>query len=112
MNSENRNNNRILPIRPEEVDSAKLEKFPGEVIESFNVLLVQKAGGDEIHVFEEEVVALMEEKGLDRGEIYKNGWLNIEGLYKQFGWKVTYDKPGYNETYRPSFTFKPLKRTE
>ncbi len=34
-------------------------------------------------------------------------WLNVEELYRAQGWTVTYDKPGYNESYPATFTFAP-----
>lgn len=37
--------------------------------------------------------------------IYKKGWLNVEEAYREKGWDVTYDKSGYNETYRALFVF-------
>ena len=38
--------------------------------------------------------------------VYRNHWLDFENLYKQVGWKVEYDKPGFNEFYEPVFIFK------
>ena len=48
-----------------------------------------------------EVVA----KALKRKEIYDKNWLDVEDVYESAGWKVEYDKPGYNENYEPTFTF-------
>jgi hypothetical protein len=31
----------------------------------------------------------------DRQKIYKLGWLNVEELYRERGWDVTYDEPAY-----------------
>ena len=35
---------------------------------------------------------------------------DVEDIYEKAGWDVTYDTPGYNETYEPKFTFKPSKK--
>lgn len=34
----------------------------------------------------------------------------VKLVYEQYGWSVEYDRPGYNETYSTSFTFKPKPR--
>lgn len=28
-----------------------------------------------------------------------HGWLDLEDIYRDEGWTVEYDSPGYNETY-------------
>lgn len=45
-----------------------------------------------------------------RQEIFDNGWLDIETVYEDSGWSVEYDKPGYNESYEASWTFKPKRK--
>ena len=52
-----------------------------------------------------KVIDLMVKKGLKRDKIFSEGWLNIETVYEDAGWDVYYDKPGYNEDYKPSYTF-------
>lgn len=36
-------------------------------------------------------------------------WLNFEGAYRRAGWKVEFDKPGYNESYPATFKFTAYK---
>jgi len=48
---------------------------------------------------------LMAATGKTRDEVFDKGWLNIEPMYRAAGWKVVYDKPAYNESYEPTFTF-------
>jgi hypothetical protein len=45
------------------------------------------------------------DKAYFQSEVYAKGWLNFEAIYEEAGWKVVYDKPGYNETYDANFTF-------
>lgn len=40
-----------------------------------------------------------------RQDVYNNNWLDFESLYRRAGWKVEYDRPGFNETYDPYWTF-------
>jgi len=42
---------------------------------------------------------------ISSAKIFENGWLDVEPIYREVGWNVEYDKPGYNETYEASFKF-------
>lgn len=42
---------------------------------------------------------------IDRQEIFDNCWLDVEDIFEEVGWKVVYDKPGYNESYPANFEF-------
>ncbi len=97
---------KIGPIKPQEVLQKKLENFPSAVFESFNELIAKGFNGNQATVYQETVVDLMIEKGLNKSAIYENHWLDVEDLYKKKGWKVDYDKPGYNESYAPYFVFR------
>lgn len=101
----------IQPIRPEEVIGAKLKSIPDSVIETFNTLIVQNGTSGAAVIKQGDVIALLKEKGLDPREIYNKGWLDVEDIYRKAGWDVTYDNPGYNETYPATFTFRPSKKS-
>lgn len=95
----------MKPISPSDVVAAKKEKIPEVVIETFNDLIAQNFL-DGVSSFKQKAVVLfLVEKGLNRQEIYDKHWLDIEDVYREAGWKVVYDKPAYNETYEPNFTF-------
>lgn len=100
---------KIRPIKPEEIILKKQKNFPDEVITSFNELIAQKWNGKWATISQEEVMVLMVEKGLERNEIFDKGWLDIEDIYRSAGWNVEYDKPGYNESYPATFTFRKQK---
>lgn len=100
----------IQPIAPEAVAGKKLEQIPNEVIDVFNELIIQNAVNGTSRVLKKDVVELMVKKGLPREDIIKKGWLDVEEVYQEAGWKVEYDKPGFNETGEPSFTFKASRR--
>ena len=102
---------RVEALRPEDVVGEKLRTLPGEVLEAFNELISQDYVGGRATVLQNEVVRLMVAKGLSRADIFKNGWLDVEEIYRAAGWKVEYDKPGYNESYEPSFTFIRRRRS-
>jgi hypothetical protein len=93
------------PIKPSEVAFAKVNTFPDAVWDSFNELITQNYSDGSAIVEQADVVKLMVEMGLDREDINSKGWLNVEDAYEKAGWKVEYDKPGYNESYPATFTF-------
>ncbi len=39
----------------------------------------------------------------------KNGWFDLEDHYNNNGWDVTFDSPGYNESYEATYFFKTKK---
>jgi hypothetical protein len=41
--------------------------------------------------------------------IYANRWMDVEPVYRKAGWKVDYDRPGYNESYEAHYTFTERK---
>ena len=100
---------KVCPIKPSEIASEKEKTFPDAVIESFNELITQKFDRGSATIKKDEVVDLMVEKGLNRNQIFDKGWLNIEDVYEQAGWKVVYNRPAYNESYLATFTFTRQK---
>jgi hypothetical protein len=105
----------VKPISPKALTEArkKPDFFPPEVIEAFNELITKNFNGGEAHVGQDEVCRLARSKMAKRGrkvssdEIFDNGWMDIEPLFRANGWKVEYDKPGYNESYEAFFVFTP-----
>jgi len=96
----------VSPIKPNEIAGRKEETFPDAVLESFNQLIAEKFSGNSATIEQDDVLKLMVDKGLDRDEIFRRGWLDVEDVYRAAGWHVEYDKPGYNETYPATFTFR------
>lgn len=113
------------PISPKDVTVQKAKAFPPFVFEAFNELIAQNYTCGSATVKQKDVVTRMvsiankhisdqdldEEFGgygssVNSNKIYDNGWLNVEEVYREQGWKVSYDKPGYNESYDAYFVFK------
>lgn len=98
----------ITPIKPEEV---KGNQIPDQVIDVFNKLIVKNIRGSSAVVKQEEAVTAiiaqfeLEGKVVSRSEVYENGWLNVEQMYKEVGWLVRFDKPSYDESYEAYFRF-------
>lgn len=104
----------VEPIKPKDVVKAKQETLPDEVIEAFNELIAENWKG-EYAKFKLAVVAERIRKKLGwgdekAGQISKNGWLDVEDVYRKAGWKVVYDGPAYNETYQATFEFSQRRK--
>lgn len=86
------------PIKPSEVGKHKGVIFPVAVFEAFNAEITAKACDGVAKVSQGAVMERLVAAGLSRSEIFLRGWLNIEDAYRAVGWKVSYEKPDYNET--------------
>lgn len=110
---------KVKPISPSEVPKIHADSIPDEVIEAFNELIAEnwspttKSAGfkqDSVvsRILDKFDHSITGKSGRDsmRSEIFKKHYLDVEDLYREQGWIVEYDKPGYNESYSASFKFK------
>lgn len=97
------------PITHDEAEQASYQTIPPFVVSAFNAEIAASYSGGEARVVQKKVVARIEATMPD-ATAFDIRWLNVEELYRANGWSVTYDKPGYNETYDASFMFKRRKR--
>jgi len=95
------------PITPQEVVKAKKDASPDEVIQVVNRLIGKNWNGHSATIKQDDIVAdLASRLDVPRQKVFDELWLEFEDLYRKAGWKVTYDKPGYNETYPATFEFR------
>lgn len=99
----------VEPITPDDIAGQKRESFPDEVFEAFNEIIAANCVNGRSCFTQDAVVRLMISKGLEIDEIIAKHWLDVEEVYRKAGWKVGYDKPGYNEDYSANFTFTAKK---
>ena len=96
------------PISPQEVNGLKEELIPNVVFDTFNQLISREIDSlGKAVVYQDVVVKMLEESGLNRNEIYRRKWLDVEPCYRDAGWDVTYDRPVYwgGEDFRAHFIF-------
>ena len=104
------------PIKAQDIVKAKTTTIPDEVFDAFNELIASKWDGRSAHITQDEVVKLslvkLQSTGKDisRNKLFESGWLDIEDSYREAGWDVGYDKPGYNESYEAFFVFSKTKQ--
>ena len=96
------------PIKPEEVRARRIDFIPSIIFETINAMICEKFDGKSATLKQEDILNRVcnESSGLTRQEIFDKHYLDIEPCYREQGWKVEYDKPGYNESYPATFTFK------
>lgn len=101
------------PIRPEQVAQAKTAQIPAVVLVVFNELITKAWDGRTAVVRQDEIVEtiLDRDTSLTRGEIFDGHLLDVEPIYRDAGWGVEYDKPGFNESYEPVFTFSVPRKS-
>jgi len=98
------------PITPDQVGEAQAAYLPPAVFDVFNSLIASRMDGGTATVYQEDAVtAICTALSIDRGEAFNKHYLDVEEAYRDAGWKVTYDKPGYNESYRAFFEFTKPK---
>ena len=93
----------IKPVSPNEITPL----IPDFVINVVNRLLQKKWNGTSAIILQETIIneIINDQPNISREEIFDNGWLNFEDIYRKVGWDVEYDKPGYCESYKAYFKF-------
>jgi methanogenic corrinoid protein MtbC1 len=115
----------VKAVTPNEVAQLKGELFPPHVLQAFNELIATEFTDRSrtVTIFQEDIIQRIAERMFPemeqmepeqkegvvntvKSDIFKNGWLNVEEVYRAAGWNVNYTKPAYNETGRAYFSFK------
>ncbi len=98
--------NPIKPITPKEVDNKKIQSLPDIVLNTFNNAIIENWNGKQATFGQNKIaIIIAKELNITIDKVYNLGYMDIEPLYQKAGWKVTYDKPAYNESYEATYTF-------
>jgi hypothetical protein len=102
----------IQPISPDDVSKQKLQYLPEEVILAVNEAIAECWNGVESTIKQKNLIdkILLKMPELSRQEVFDKHYLEIEDIYREAGWKVRYDKPGYNESYDAYFEFSKERK--
>lgn len=104
-------NPKVTPISPAEAEKAHRTSIPDVIIDAFNKLIVKNYSPVEKKsvVRQKDVLNMVcgdpDCGRLTKTEIFANNWLDVEDIYREQGWYVKYDSPGYNEAYDAYFVF-------
>ena len=89
-----------------------LPEIPSIIIDAVNCLLKKKfpISNGKCKILQDEILELVvgcpEDGKLSKDMIFENHWLDFEPIFRKAGWKVSYDKPGYDESYKAFFIFE------
>lgn len=97
----------VKPFNPDEAQLAKNGRIPDYVIEAVNEMLSEKldTSGNARFTQDEIIEKIQTKSDIDRSKLFAMKYLDFEDLYRKQGWKVEYDKPAYNESYKAFFVF-------
>jgi hypothetical protein len=101
------------PISPDEVVGKKTQLIPDYVFEAFNEMIAKNWNGSSATIKITEAIAGVlshAPQGVTKELLFDNNYLDIEHSYQEVGWKVEFDKPGYNETYEAKYRFYKKRR--
>lgn len=100
---------KVKPISPGEAKKRKSFSLHPTIIELVNEHLTKHAGASTITMSQDALVEkfMQRHPHFDREKLFTDKMLDIESTYERSGWIVEYDSPGYNESYRPSWSFEP-----
>ncbi|MBP7118633.1 hypothetical protein KBA63_00970 [Candidatus Woesebacteria bacterium] len=101
------------PITPAEAEATKEVQIPEVVFDAFNKCITKYLDKGRAEFKFNEVVTVLVALGLKREDIVTNKWLNVEDIYRNVGWEVSVDLPGFNESYEGTICFtKSLRRAK
>lgn len=107
----------VKPLSPNEVKSLRLESLDADMITAVNNLLKKKldSAGCAKLLQKDIVDEYFKVKGVEKTDarkkkMHEDHQLDFEDVFRKAGWSVSYDKPGYNESYEASFEFKNKKK--
>lgn len=98
-------------LSPKEAITRAKNEVPELVFQAWNNLIVENLkvqGGKASSEFllEELANQITLIMSISYEQAKQNGWFDLEDIFRDKGWKVEFDRPGYNESYSPKFTFK------
>jgi hypothetical protein len=90
----------MKPITPQEV-VRKVKPIPPEIIEAFNDLIRENISGNSAKVLLRQAISRIAQKtGFNEQKILRCWWLdNVEPIFREAGWDVTYRDSHYYESY-------------
>lgn len=99
----------IKPITPNEALDQHEREIDPVLIKVINEFLKKGMSTERssVTIRQDNILSTYFKEGgtLSSETLFKDKHFDFEGIYRKAGWKVVYDKPAYNETYEPTFTF-------
>lgn len=98
---------RVEPIKPKDIIDNLDDIIHPAVIKAVNALLKEQYRGGTVTIKLKEVISRAKQicPDLSPQEMEDKKHLDFEPVFRKAGWKVTYDQPGWDETYDSYFEF-------
>ena len=101
---------KVNAITPKEIIDNLDEVILPVVIQAVNNLLKTKFRGKSVTIKSKEIIAEIKRLGGPSSKVlYDTNQMDFEPIFRVFGWEVSYDRPGYNESYDSYYEFTPKK---
>jgi hypothetical protein len=100
----------VIPLTPQDALANFYKEIPNKVIECWNECISENLSvrGKNVssHFFLADISEkVMKKMSCTHEEAHKKGWFDLEDVFRKQGWKVKYDQPAYNESYKAFFEF-------
>ncbi len=96
---------RGVPFTPDDIPALKAVSIPSFVFDCFNDCIAETYANGKATVLQHIVQTKIEEICQHDNIPFNIHFLDIEDSYGENGWKVSYDKPAYCESYDACFYF-------
>lgn len=97
---------------PQEAMDLKNNMLPAYVFDAFNEMIAKNlTTGHRAQFKQKDVISLIVGKSngdVDRDGVFSRRMLDVNSHYRQAGWKIDHDQPGYNESYDAFFIFDKM----
>lgn len=99
----------IQPITPKEIEDNLVDIFPEAVIQAFNELIREnyKVNGETtftLNTVKKTIKLIDPRANIDK--LIEKGKLDVEPLYRKYGWDVDYNSPDRDESFDEYFSFR------
>lgn len=100
--------NTSQPLDPKCLVKTKAFEIPSIIISITNKLIDENWDGHQSKVWQSELLSRIQHMtGIDREDILRNSWLNLESVYRRVGYDVNYIAPAWGEKGDAYFEFIP-----
>ena len=96
------------PISPDDISDNKEKYIHQTIIKTVNKILKERYNlGSTVDIKISEISKPFFEAHpeIDEDKAWKAKMFDIEDAYRKFGWKVSYDRPGWDESYEGFYKF-------
>ena len=104
------NEDKVEPISPKDVVSYKEKVTPSIIIKTFNEVIAKAWNGSQAIIYPQEILTLIQ-PFLSNEELEDLNLGGVITIYKEKGWDIEVDRPGYNENYRTKYTFSKSSKS-